>query len=51
MQAFGTLFAGVGATLILGALTFVSGLLGVLIASMVSLTIGNIFGKTEMHQS
>ncbi|MFZ5625613.1 MAG: hypothetical protein ACOY71_14525 [Gemmatimonadota bacterium] len=43
MQIFGVLFASVGASLILGALAFVSTLLGVFIMAMVALTLGNLF--------
>ncbi|HXE59045.1 MAG TPA: hypothetical protein VNK43_13675 [Gemmatimonadales bacterium] len=40
METFGVIFAGIGAALILGALTFVTLLIGGLVNAMVVLTAG-----------
>jgi hypothetical protein len=45
MSWFGLLFASMGAALILGALTFVSALIGVLITSMIVLMCGPLIDR------
>jgi hypothetical protein len=45
MSWFGILFASIGAALILGALTFVSALIGALITAMIVLMCGPIIDR------
>ena len=40
MELFGRIFAGIGATVVIGALTFVSLLIGVLVHLMIALMAG-----------
>ena len=51
MYEFGMLFAGIGATLILFALAFVSTLAGVIITVSIGLTVGSFFDPQQSPQA